>query len=84
MGEVRLVGLDGMRFTLVADAAQARTYVRANAALDAVNSRMFFGEPFTLVVREAVTPDEERALLATAGILYVRDEPPPPLAARSA
>jgi len=84
IGEVRLVGLDGMRFTVVADAAQARTYVRANAALDAVNSRMFFGEPFTLVVREAVTPDEERALLAMSGILFVRDEPPARLPARSA
>jgi tRNA A-37 threonylcarbamoyl transferase component Bud32 len=80
IGEVRLVGLEGMRFTVVADAAQARTYVRANAALDAVNSSMFFGEPFTLVVREDVTLDEEKALLATPGILYVRERPPAPVA----
>ena len=52
MAEVRLVALDGMRFTLLADQPQARTYVRANAALDAVNGSMFFGEPFTLVVRD--------------------------------
>jgi tRNA A-37 threonylcarbamoyl transferase component Bud32 len=71
--EVRLVVLDGMRFTAVADRAQARTYVRANAALDAVNASMFFGEPFTLVVRDSVTPEEERALLAGPGVLYVRE-----------
>ena len=73
MAEVKLVALDGMRFTLVADQAQARTYVRANAALDAVNGSMFFGEPFTLVVRDAVQPEEEKALLAASGILYVRE-----------
>ncbi|MGE5125944.1 MAG: serine/threonine-protein kinase, partial [Betaproteobacteria bacterium] len=31
MPEVRLVALDGLRFTVLADRAQARTYVRANA-----------------------------------------------------
>jgi tRNA A-37 threonylcarbamoyl transferase component Bud32 len=73
IAEVRLVGLDGMRFTVVADQAQAGTYLRANAALDAVNSSMFFGEPFTLVVRDSVTPEEEKALLAGPGILHVRE-----------
>ena len=79
MAEVRLVALDGMRFTVVADNAQARTYVRANAVLDAVNGSMFFGDPFTLVVRDDVGPEDEKALLAASGILYVRE--PPRLAA---
>jgi predicted Ser/Thr protein kinase len=76
MAEVRLVALDGMRFTVVADAAQARTYVRANAALDSVNGAMFFGDPFTVAVRDAVPPEEERSILATSGILYVREAAP--------
>ena len=84
IAEVRLVAIDGMRFTVVADAAQARTYVRANAALDAVNSSMFFGDPFTLVVRDAVTPEEEKALLAGPGILYVREATATAPALRSA
>ena len=50
--EIRLITLDGMRFVALADRAQARTYVRANAALDSVNASMFFGEPFTLVIRD--------------------------------
>ncbi len=81
IGEVRLVALEGMRFTVVADQAQARTYVRANAALDSVNASMFFGEPFTLVVRGALAPEEEKALLTGPGMLYVRElpkEPPAP------
>jgi hypothetical protein len=74
MAEVRLVTLDGMRLTLVADRAQAKTYVRANALLDAINASMFFGEAFTLVVRDGATPEEERSLLSGSGILYVRDD----------
>jgi predicted Ser/Thr protein kinase len=76
IAEVRLVAIEGLRFTVVADQAQAATYVRANAALDAVNSSMFFGDPFTLVVREGIAPDEEKALLAGPGILYVRETKP--------
>jgi serine/threonine protein kinase len=75
MTEVRLVALDGRRFTVVADQPQARTYVRANAALEAVNGSMFFGEPFTLVVKDALAPDDEKALLSSSGILYVREAP---------
>jgi predicted Ser/Thr protein kinase len=79
MPEVRLVALDGMRFTLVADRAQAKTYVRANALLDSVNASMFFGDPFTLVVRDEVSPEEEKALLSSPGVLYVREEVPAPV-----
>jgi predicted Ser/Thr protein kinase len=78
MPEVRLVTLDGLRFTLVADRAQAKTYVRANALLDSVNSSMFFGDPFTLVIRDAMSPEEEKALLSGPGVLYVREDEAPP------
>jgi hypothetical protein len=74
MPEVRLVTLDGMRLTLVADRAQAKTYVRANALLDSINASMFFGEDFTLVVRDGATLEEERGLLSGSGVLYVRDD----------
>ncbi len=85
MPEVRLVALDGMRFTLVADRAQAKTYVRANALLDSVNASMFFGDPFTLAIRDEVSPGEEKALLSSPGVLYVREEGavPAPLPGRS-
>jgi hypothetical protein len=82
--EVRLVALDAMRFTVVADRAQAKTFVRANAALDSVNASMFFGDPFTLQIRDQVTPEEEKALLSSPGVLYVREEQPVPLPGRPA
>jgi serine/threonine protein kinase len=74
--EVRVISLDGQRFTVVADRAQAKTYVRANALLDSLNASMFFGDPFTLVVRDNVSPEEERAILSAPGILYVRGDVP--------
>jgi hypothetical protein len=37
---------------------------------------MFFGDPFTVAVRDAVPPEEERSILATSGILYVREAAP--------
>jgi hypothetical protein len=75
MEEIRLVALDGMRLTVLADRARARTYVRANAIVDAVNSKMFFGDAFSVVVRDDVPSEEAQALLTGPGILYVRDEP---------
>jgi len=84
MPEVRLVVLDGMRLTVVADRAEAKTYVRANALVDGLNSSMFFGEPFTVVVRDDLRDDETKALLAGPGVLHVREEAPAPTGARRA
>ena len=74
MEEIRLIALDGMRLTVLADRAKARTYVRANAIVDAVSSKMFFGDPFSVVVRDDLPPKDEQALLTSPGILYVRED----------
>jgi hypothetical protein len=72
---VRIVSLEGMRLTVVADQAQARTYVRLNAALDRINRSMFFGDPFTMVIRDASSAEGERDLLSAPGVLYVKEDP---------
>jgi hypothetical protein len=72
--EVRLIACTGTQVTVVTDQAVARTHVRLSALLQSVNTRMFFGEPFTMAVREPLTDDETRALLATAAVLYARDD----------
>jgi tRNA A-37 threonylcarbamoyl transferase component Bud32 len=74
MAEVRLIAVDGMRLTVVADRAQAKTYVRINALVDSLNASMFFGDHFTAVVRDELKPEETRALLSSPGVLYVRDD----------
>jgi hypothetical protein len=78
MEEIRLIALDRMQFTVIADQARARTYVRANAIVDSVNSSMFFGDPFSVVVRDDAAPEEVKALLTGPGILYVRESEPMP------
>lgn len=72
--EVRIVALDGLRATVVADKALAKTYVRVHAAMDAINSSLFFGDPFSVVVRDGLTSEETRALLGSPGVLYVRPD----------
>jgi hypothetical protein len=52
----------------------AKTYVRINALMDKVNSKRFFGEPFSVAVRDGVADDEVRSLLAGSGVSYVRDD----------
>lgn len=72
--EVRIVSLNGMQLTVLADSAQARTYVRLNALIDGINRSMFFGDPFTLIIREAASPEDEKALLSAPGLLFVRED----------
>jgi predicted Ser/Thr protein kinase len=72
--EVRIIAVDALRITVVADKALARTYVRVNALVDAMNARMFFGDPFKVVVRDDLTPEETKALLTGPGVLYVRED----------
>jgi hypothetical protein len=42
--------------------------------MDSLNGKMFFGDPFTVTVRDDVTPDETRTMLTGSGVLFVRDE----------
>jgi len=72
--EVRIIAVDALRITVVADKALARTYVRINALVDAMNARMFFGDPFKVVVRDDLNPEETKALLTGPGVLYVRED----------
>ena len=74
LAEVRIVSVDGQLLTVVTDKALARTYVRANALVDSMNARRFFGDPFRVVVRDDLTPQETKALLSAPGILYVRED----------
>jgi len=75
--EVRVIAHEGRKISVVSDKALARTYVRLNAILDGVNGSMFFGEPFSMSVRDDVAADEEKALLQAPGVVYVREDGKP-------
>jgi predicted Ser/Thr protein kinase len=72
--EVSMVSVAGTQVTVVADKALAKTYVRVNALIDSVNTQMFFGDPFTVTVRDELSTEEARSLLSGAGVLYVRED----------
>jgi predicted Ser/Thr protein kinase len=70
--EVRVIACQGSHLTVVVDRAVARTYVRANAVLDAVNAKLYTGDPYTMEIRDDLSAAEVRALLAGPGVLFVR------------
>jgi hypothetical protein len=72
--EVRVVLNEGRKITVISDKALARTYVRLNAILDGINGSMFFGEPFSMSVRDDVGEQEERGLLQGPGVIYLRED----------
>jgi uncharacterized membrane protein len=72
--EVSVVAVQGQQVTVIADRAVARTYVRINAAMETINSKMFFGEPFSVVVRDGLSPESVREVLSGPGVVYVRPD----------
>ena len=73
--EVQLVAYEGQRITVVSREAVARTHVRVHQLVETLNSKMFWGEPFTAVVRDDIDEAGLKALLASgSGILFVRDD----------
>jgi hypothetical protein len=76
MPEVRIVARHDREVVVVVDRAMARTYVRVNALMDKVNEKRFFGEPFSVTVRDALSSDEQRSLLQRPGLLHVREDVP--------
>jgi hypothetical protein len=74
MPDVRLAIADGHQLTLVTENALARTYVRSHALVNEANSKMLYGDAFTLVIRDNPTEDEVRALLGSPGVMYLRDD----------
>ena len=72
--EVRVVAFEGQRVTVVVDKAVAKTYLRINTLVEATNAKLFWGQPFTAVVRDDLDPQQTRALFAGSGVLYVRKD----------
>jgi predicted Ser/Thr protein kinase len=72
--EVRVVAYEGNRVTVIVDKALARTYLRINTLGEKLNASMFFGEPFSVTVRDNPTPEETRGLFTGSGVLYVRKD----------
>ncbi len=74
MPEVRLIARREREVTVVVDRAIARSYVRIHALMDQVNERRLVGDPFSVTVRDDLSPAELRSLLQGSGVLHVRED----------
>jgi serine/threonine protein kinase len=71
--EVRLIVCEEGKLTVGVDRAVGQLYGRINAYLNQCNRKMFFGQPMSVVIRDDLSEEEARRLLAGTGVLYVRD-----------
>jgi ElaB/YqjD/DUF883 family membrane-anchored ribosome-binding protein len=74
MPEVQIIACHEQQVTVVVDKAVAKTYVRINAMMNKINEKRFFGQPFTVLVRDDASSDEQRSLLRGPGVLHVRED----------
>jgi hypothetical protein len=72
--EVRIILFHEDQATVIADKALARTYVRINALMDKINRKKYFGDPYSVVIRDEVSAEEEHQALATPGVLFVHKD----------
>jgi len=74
MPEVRIIIRRDREITVIVDRAVAKTYVRINSVMDKINERRFFGQPFTVTVRDDASLDEMRSLLRGPGVVHARED----------
>jgi len=72
--EVRLIVCGEGKIIVGVDRAVGQLYSRINDQLNQCNQKLFFGQPMSVVIRDDLSPEETRQLLAGAGVQYVRDD----------
>jgi serine/threonine protein kinase len=72
--EVRLIVCMDRKITVGVDRAVGQLYGRINTQLSQCNRKLFFGQPMSVVIRDDLSPEETRQLLAGGGVQYVRDD----------
>jgi serine/threonine protein kinase len=72
--EVRLIVCVDRKITVGVDRAVGQLYGRINAQLSQCNRKLFFGQPMSVVIRDDLSSEETRQLLAGGGVQYVRDD----------
>jgi len=72
--EVKAVVIQEDRVTVVLDKAPAKTYIHINSLIEALNSRLFFGKPAAVEIKDDLTDAELQKLIRQPGVVYVRDD----------
>jgi hypothetical protein len=74
MNEVQIVATQDTLVTVVVCDPMAKTYVHLNSMIERVNRKLFFGDAYSLVIRDNVPNEELRAMLESPGVIYVSDD----------
>ena len=72
--EVRFIVCEDRKITVCVDRAVSQLYGRINNQLNYCNRKLFFGQPFSVVIRHDLTSEETRQMLTGVGVRYVRDD----------
>ena len=59
--EVQAILVRGGQFTVIVEKAEARVYIRVNSLVEAINAKLFHGQPFEAAVRDDEGGDDEGA-----------------------
>jgi hypothetical protein len=73
MPEVRFIVVRGGCITVAVDRVVGQLYGRINTRLNECNRELFFGDPWTVVIRPDLSEEETRELISGGGVQYVRD-----------
>jgi serine/threonine protein kinase len=72
--EVKAVVIREDRVTVVLDKAPAKTYIHINSQLEALNSRLFFGKPAVVEIKDDLSNAELQKFVRQPSVVYVRDD----------
>jgi len=72
--EVKAVLVREDQVTVVLDRAPAKTYIHISSLIDSANSRLFFGKPFNVQIKDDLNDRETQRFVRQAGVVYARDD----------
>jgi len=72
--EVKSVIIQEDRVTVLLDKAPAKSYLRIHSQFEALNSRLFFGRPATIEIKDDLADAEVQKLVRQPGVTYIRDD----------
>jgi predicted Ser/Thr protein kinase len=72
--EVKAIFVREGQVTVILDKAPAKTYIHISSLIDSVNSRLVFGRPFTVQIKDQLTDQETQRFIRQPGVVYARDD----------
>jgi len=73
MPEVRAITVRGDLITVAVDGAKASLYIHINSMVEALNQKLFYGEPLAVSIRDDLG-DDLQSFLREPGVRYVRKD----------